>query len=94
MAKRVANVAFLIADCGLCLLVIGSFEPFELPKEAAPYAVWIGIIGPVMVGVIASALESDVRRGQAKEAFMAFGAQRGLAPEMQYGIGGVVGASP
>ena len=92
MAKRVANVAFLLSVCGLYLLVVvAGFEPFELPKEALPYAVWLGIIGPMMVGAVASAVAPGANRKTSIAAFMAFGAQRGLAPETWNAVGGVVG---
>jgi len=82
----------LLSVCGLYLLVVvAGFEPFELPEEALPYAVWLGIIGPMMVGAVASSLEGEAARRQSNEALKAFGAQRGLAPETLYGIGGVVG---
>ena len=91
MAKRVANVAFLIAVCGLCLLVIVGIAPLELPRFVGPLVFWLGFMGPLMVGAVASAFEDDAARRQSNEALKVFGAQRGLAPETLYGVGGVVG---
>jgi hypothetical protein len=75
----------------LYLLVIGGLAPLELPRFVGPLVFWLGFIGPLMVGAVASVFENSDERKKSIAAFMAFGAQRGLAPETLNAVGGVVG---